>query len=1185
MESKKAEDKLLFTEPLTSLNEIKKLKTLLEDEKPNTFALSGLVSSARALFLYAIGIDIKKKLIILNSEQEARKLYDEYRFYDRNCRFFPVKDLLFYESDLRSNELTTERVRVLKDIVTDRPITVFTTIEALLNKLPPKESFKKERIVINIGEDIDLDELRMRLVSMGYVFDAMVSNPGEFSIRGGIVDIFPLTEIRPRRIELWDTQVDSIRVFDKDSQKSTENVECIEIYPASELVMSQNTKLRGIRAIKTEYERSYIELLKAAKTKEAAQLKQKIGDSVLSGEYDIDSSALEPFLTYFYENTSILTDYFTESSAIFLDDVKMLYDNANICYEQFLNGMTGRANCGYALEGQKSLMISVEDLFSDLNHKKVLVMDSISTGEPLKIKDTINIRSKAVVSYNGQMSLFRKDIKRYKKSKYRIIICGLSRARQQRLAEGLQEDEVECYYSENHGEPIEKGQILVTLGSVSSSVEFPDSKTVFFAESDIFGGTYKRRKKKSFKKGEHIESFRALNIGDYVVHENHGVGIYKGIEKINSEGVQKDFLKITYKGDDNLYVPVSQLDIITKYSGAPESKIKLNSLNGVEWRKTKGTVKMAVDDLAKELVSLYALRHQNRGFAYNEDTPWQREFEETFPYEETRGQLDAIEDVKKDLMSTKIMDRLICGDVGFGKTEIALRAAFKVVQENKQVAFLCPTTVLAKQHFNTFKERLKGYPVNIEMMSRFRTNSQNRKTAAEIKNGTIDIVIGTHRVLSKDVIFKDLGLLIIDEEQRFGVRHKEKIKMLKNDVDVLSLSATPIPRTLHMSLVGIRDMSLLDEAPLERLPIQTFVFEQNDEMVREAIERELIRGGQVYYVVNRIRDIDKTAEKIKSLVPQARVVYAHGQMNENELEDIMSDFVEGDIDVLVATTIIELGLDISNVNTIIVHDADNFGLSQLYQLRGRVGRSNRTAYAFLMYKRDKIIKEVARKRLEAIREFSDLGSGFKIAMRDLEIRGAGDIIGAKQHGHMDAVGYDLYCKMLALALKVQKGEEIADKQVEFETGIDIQIDTYVPVEYIPDESQKLEIYRRISFVTDEESEKGILDELLDRFGPPPKSVINLIQIAKLREKLHKVYVTKIVQTEQCVNIFFLPTADINPTGIPDLIDEWEGRLRFRADSQKPSMSLSIRDENDEKQIIPDMMKLSEDMYTSLANRD
>lgn len=678
---------------------------------------------------------------------------------------------------------------------------------------------------------------------------------------------------------------------------------------------------------------------------------------------------------------------------------------------------------------------------------------------------------------------------------------------------------------------------------MAEGYEYPMLKFMVISESDIFGKRKKKRRRKVYE-GQKIQEFAELKPGDYVVHENHGLGVYQGIEKVEVDKVTRDYMKISYADGGILYILATQMDLIQKYAGADAKPPKLNKLGTPQWNKTKSQVKKAVQVIAQDLVELYAVRQQTEGFVYSPDTVWQKEFEEMFPFEETEDQLRAIEDTKKDMESTKVMDRLICGDVGYGKTEVAIRAAFKAVQDGKQVVYLVPTTILAQQHYNTFIQRLKDFPVRIDLLCRFRTPAQQKKTIEDLKKGLVDIVIGTHRVLSKDVTYKDLGLLIIDEEQRFGVTHKEKIKKMRENIDVLTLTATPIPRTLHMSLIGIRDMSVLEEAPMDRMPIQTYVMEVNDEMIREAIERELSRGGQVYYVYNRVEDIADVAGRVQKLVPGASVSFAHGQMSERELEDIMYDFINGEIDVLVSTTIIETGLDIANANTMIIQDADRFGLSQLYQLRGRVGRSSRMAYAFLLYRRDKLLKEVAEKRLAAIREFTDLGSGIKIAMRDLEIRGAGNLLGEAQSGHMAAVGYDLYCKMLNEAVKELKGEKEED---QFTTTMDLNIDAFIPESYIKNEYQKLDIYKRIAAITTEEEMDDMTEELIDRFGDIPKKVQQLLHIAALKSLAHAAYVTAVEQKGSDFKFTLYEKAKLDPQKIPGLLQRYGNKLVFRAE--------------------------------------
>ena len=765
--------------------------------------------------------------------------------------------------------------------------------------------------------------------------------------------------------------------------------------------------------------------------------------------------------------------------------------------------------------------------------------------EGWKFTDNFGLTVQSVNSYNSSFELLVKDLFKYKKQGYQIALLSGSRTRAERLAKDLQAEGLNAFYSQDYDRVIQPGEIMVLYGHASRGFEYPLVKFAVMTETDIFGQEQKKKKKRKKYNGNHIQDFSELSIGDYVVHEKHGLGIYRGIEKVEVDKIVKDYIKIEYRDGSNLYILATQLDALQKYTGADaDRKPKLNKLGTQEWNRTKTKVRGAVKNIAKELVELYAARQEKEGYVCGPDTVWQREFEEMFPYEETDDQLMAIEDTKKDMESTKIMDRLVCGDVGYGKTEIALRAAFKAVQESRQVVYLVPTTILAQQHYNTFVQRMKEFPVRVDLLCRFRTPAQQKKTLDDLKKGQVDIVIGTHRVLSKDVKFKNLGLLIIDEEQRFGVAHKERIKQMKKDVDVLTLTATPIPRTLHMSLIGIRDMSVLEEPPMDRMPIQTYVMEYDEETVREAIKRELRRGGQVYYVYNRVTDIDEVAARIGKLVPDARVDFAHGQMSERELERVMYGFISGEIDVLVSTTIIETGLDISNVNTMIIHDSDKYGLSQLYQLRGRIGRSNRTAYAFLMYRQNRMLKETAEKRLSAIREFTDLGSGFKIAMRDLEIRGAGNLLGAQQHGHMNAVGYDLYCKMLSEAVKEAKGIQTMD---DFETTIDLVMDAFIPDTYISNEFQKLDIYKRIAGIESQQDYDEMLEELIDRFGEPPKAVLNLLAIARLKALAHQAYVTEIKQTSRECRITLYENAKINPAGIPPLMEKYRRSLQFKND--------------------------------------
>ena len=837
--------------------------------------------------------------------------------------------------------------------------------------------------------------------------------------------------------------------------------------------------------------------------------------------------------------------------ALILDEPQRMKEKAETVETEFRESMSHRLEQGYILPGQADLLFSSKTILADAHTPHTIFMTGLDQRLPgMTPKAKYSLTGKNLNSYQNSFEILIKDLTRWKKDGYRVVLLSASRTRASRLAGDLREYDLRAFCPEDPGQPVAPGEIMVTYGKLHKGFEYPLIKFVVITEGDMFGVEKRKKKRKKYNyEGKKISSFSELSVGDYVVHESHGLGIYKGIEKIEQDHVIKDYIKVEYGDGGNLYLPATRLEGIQKYAGADAKVPKLNKLGGTEWTKTKTKVRTAVREIAKELVQLYAARQDAEGFQYGPDTVWQKEFEEMFPYDETDDQLTAIDDTKRDMESKKIMDRLICGDVGYGKTEIALRAAFKAVQEGKQVVYLVPTTILAQQIYNTFVQRMKDFPVRVDMMSRFRTPGEMKKTIEGLKKGYVDIVVGTHRVLSKDVQFKSLGLLIVDEEQRFGVTHKEKIKQMKQNVDVLTLTATPIPRTLHMSLIGIRDMSVLEEPPVDRVPIQTYVMEYNDEMIREAIHRELGRGGQVYYVYNRVNNIDEVANHVASLVPEANVAFAHGQMNEHQLEKIMLDFINGDIDVLVSTTIIETGLDIPNANTMIIQDADRLGLSQLYQIRGRIGRSNRTSYAFLMYKRDKMLKEDAEKRLQAIREFTELGSGIKIAMRDLEIRGAGNILGAEQHGHMEAVGYDLYCKMLNEAVIALKGGQ--EEEETFETVVDCDIDAFIPDGYIKNEYLKLDVYKRISAIETDDEYMDMQDELIDRFGDIPKSVDNLLRVAELKAMAHRAYVTEVDINTQEIRIELYPKAKLDVTKIPALIAEYKTALRFAQGGEKP----------------------------------
>lgn len=1105
--------------------------------------ITGCMESSKLHAIYGLSEGFKSKLIVTHNDLRVREIVDDYKIYDRNVISFPAKDLIFYQADIHGNRLVADRMKCLRRILEGESVTIVTTFSALMAPQVPPEVLRDNVLKISTGATVSEEALAKKLVRMGYTKAYQVENPGEFSIRGGIVDILDLTEENPFRIELWGDDVDSIRSFDIESQRSIEKLESITIYPATEMLLSQKEITAGLEKIEKEAKKCAEKLRKEMKTEEAHRLDvmaATLKEQVIEFGNTIN---LDSYIRYFYEGTNSLLDLFDpKETAVFLEEPARIEEHAKAVEAEFVESMTSRMQKGYSLPGQADILFTLQQVMALISKYHTAYVTSLDMKNSISsnllkpaVKTDITVRG--IPGYNNSFESLVKDLKKYKSQGYRVLLLSGSRTRAERLSADLRDNELNAFYSDDPERDINPREIRTAYGHISKGFEYPLIKFAVISETDIFGAIKKKKARKRRYDGQQIRDFNELSIGDYVVHETHGLGIYRGIEKIEVDRIIKDYIKIEYRDGGNLYVLATGLDVLQKYASSDAKKPKLNKLGSKEWTNTKAKVRAATYEIAQDLVELYAARQNSSGYRFGADTVWQKEFEEMFPFEETDDQLAAIEDTKKDMESDKIMDRLICGDVGYGKTEIAIRAAFKAVQEGKQVVFLVPTTILAQQHYNTFIQRMKDFPVRIELLSRFRTNSEIKRTVADLKSGMADIVIGTHRVLSDDVGFKDLGLLIIDEEQRFGVSHKEKIKKLKQSVDVLTLSATPIPRTLHMSLVGIRDMSVLDEAPADRLPIQTYVMEYNEEMVREAIVRELSRQGQVYYVYNRINNIADVAARIQQLVPEARVEYAHGQMHEKNLENIMYDFINHDIDVLVSTTIIETGMDISNVNTIIIHDSDKMGLSQLYQLRGRIGRSNRLAYAFLMYRKDYLLKEVAEKRLEAIKEFTDLGSGFKIAMKDLEIRGAGNLLGKSQHGHMSAVGYDLYCKMLNEAVRNLKGEDLSE---DFNTTVDLDVDAYIPSEYIINEAQKLDIYKRIAGICSKEEADDMVEELLDRFGTVPESASNLIRISLIRVNAHKLYLTDVKGKEGKLELIIRKDAAIKPEGISDVVMKHKG---------------------------------------------
>lgn len=1146
-----------FYAPLSELAGIEQLKKDFE-VTGQPVMISGCIDTQKIHLVHAAVNDYRFRLIITGDEAKAREMQEDSRFFDKLSIYYPAKDFIFYSADVHGNQLAGERLRCIQKIIAAQDnkinITVITTIDGCVDMLMPLQRYRDNIIHFKNSDIIDTEKLISKLVGIGYTRVPMIDGQGQFAVRGGIIDIFSYTDETPVRIELWDDEIDSIRFFDVESQRSVEKIQTYDVFPATEWILSEDEIDAGFEKVKDEVEKQLVTLGndKKKKTQQEMDACNRLRHAYADFERTRDYSK---FILSFTDEIEGFTDYFPKDETVFvLDEPDRIMERMELISYEYEESMKNRLEGGYVVASQTKLMRPIAEVYKNMQSSRLMLLSSLDyKPKMLKPADYLRIDARSISSYNNSFEYLADDINKYKRTGYRVVLVCNSRTRAARIVADLEELGTQSYFSEDYDKEIMPGTVMVTYGNIHRGFEYPLIGFVIITENDIFTSRTRKKQKKKYE-GRSIAGFNELNVGDYVVHEMHGLGVYKGIEKITVEGVEKDYIKIEYAGNSNLYVLATQLDRLQKYAASDtEKKPKLNKLGSVEWNKTKAKVHGAVEEIAKDLVELYSIRQNQKGYAFGPDTVWQKEFEEMFPYEETDDQLNAIADTKADMESTRIMDRLICGDVGYGKTEVAIRAAFKAVQEGKQVAYLVPTTILAQQHFNTFEQRMKNFPLKVAQLSSFRTNKEIKETLADLKKGFVDVVIGTHRLLSKDVEFKDLGLLIIDEEQRFGVAHKEKIKKLKNNIDVLTLSATPIPRTLHMSLVGIRDMSVLEEPPVDRVPIQTFVTEHNDEMIREAINRELARGGQVYYVYNRVRSIDEAAAHIQELVPQANVAFAHGQMEKRELEKIMVDFINGDIDVLISTTIIETGMDISNVNTMIIEDADKFGLSQLYQLRGRVGRSNRTAYAFLLYRRDRMLTEVAEKRLSAIREFSDFGSGFKIAMKDLEIRGAGNVLGKSQHGHMAAVGYDLYCKMLNEAVNDLKGIK---NEYSFETNVDLSVDAYIPSTYIKSEYQKLDIYKRIAAIESEEELSDMKDELVDRYGSLSTPAVNLLNIALIKSMAHKIGIMEMKGTIEdgpsgCYKTVMkvYPKAEINTEAIPDFIDSFGGAMKLVSGSQ------------------------------------
>ena len=1105
----------------------------------------GTVDACKAHFIYGLSGDGKKAPVIITQDEiSAKKLYEDlqYLYEEEKVYLYPARDILFYNADVHSMDITAERMKIIEALLMKKEVILIIPAEALLNPLSPKETWLSYQKVLEEGQVVDLKGLGKYLLEIGYERTSKVEGIGQYAIRGGIIDIYPPNAIMPYRIELWDDEIDSIRTFNPSTQRSVEKVKQILIIPNQEIIFPISILENAVPAMREDLKKLVAQLKEDGKKESAKSIEAQVQNHIEQIEEGITIEGLETYIPYTNLQTVSILDYLSKDVIIYVDEPTKVRDKCDRLYEEYRSSMMDRLHYGHLLPKQIDFVFDYEAAVYAIQKRAVITLNNfINTNNDFETDNTLSVAVYENNTFYNSLDLLEKDIKEWKQEGKKIIVLAGIKAKAMRLMEELETRGILTTYSESLNDELQKGQVVITKGSLGKGFVYEGIDLYIVADKDLFGKEKKKAKAKKKYKGSKIESFLDLTPGDYVVHENHGIGIFKGIEQIVIEGIARDNLKIEYASDSTLYVNINQMDMVQKYVGAESKEPKLSKLGTSEWKKSKAKVKGAIKDIAKDLIMLYSRRYNARGFSYEPDSIWQREFEEMFPYEETSDQMTAIEDVKSDMESDKIMDRLVCGDVGYGKTEVAIRAAFKAVQNNKQVAYLVPTTILAQQHYQRFEERMAQYPVNVGVLSRFRTPKQIKATLEGIRKGTIDIVIGTHRLLSKDVQFRDLGLLIIDEEQRFGVTHKEKLKQMRTEVDVLTLTATPIPRTLHMSLIGVRDMSVLEEAPLERRPVQTYVLEYSEDFIKDAIHRELARDGQVYFLYNQVKDIEEKAIQIQKMVPTAKVGFAHGQMSERELENIMMAFIEKEINVLVCTTIVETGLDIANANTIIINNADHMGLSQLYQLRGRVGRSNKAAYAYLMYQKDKVLKEIAEKRLQAIKQFTQLGAGFKIAMRDLEIRGAGNLLGAQQHGHMEAIGYDLYCKMLQEAVALEKGEVVKER---FETTIEMKIDAYIPAKYIPDEVQRLDIYKKIASIQGEKDYFDIQEELEDRYGTLPICVQNLIDIALIKWEANQLDIILLSELSDHLVFRFKEDAQLNPECLPEILKEYPRKMKF-----------------------------------------
>lgn len=1120
---------------------------------------TGLSGIHKATIINALVQDTNKTALLLASDEaEAQRICQDLTSMGLRSFIYPTRDFTFRNVESASREYEHQRIQVLSRILKHDCDVVVACMDAALQYTIPPNELEGRMIELKKGQTVSLEQVVQSLVRCGYVRAEQIDGTGQFAVRGGILDFFTPDAPYPVRVEFWGDEIDTMGLFDLESQRRTETVHSVMLAPSVEVLVDHPSEL----ADKIEKHASSLRGKTAPKAKEILQMEC---DQLRNGRH---FHCADKYITMLYDRTATLMDYFSlEDTLVFVSEFHKGKERIRTTQWQWAEDVKEYLEEGVLCRGLDTYSGDWIYIQSQLEKRSTVCLEAFARGTyEVTVRTLLNITARQLSVWGGSIALLEEDLQAMQSSGLTCIVLGGTEKTASNIAADLKEKGLSVVYMPDLSEIPDKG-IIITKGALSAGMEFPAAGFGIITHGRHTGKAAAKKRKN--KHAQELYSLAELTVGDYIVHASHGIGVFEGIHKINMQGVVKDYIKVRYAKKDTLYVPVTQLDLVSKYIGPREdATIKLSKLGGQDWQKTKARVRSAVKDIAKELIRLYAQRMQAKGHAFSPDTEWQRDFEAHFEFEETEDQLRCIREIKHDMELSSPMDRLLCGDVGFGKTEVALRAAFKCVSDSCQCALLVPTTILAWQHYQNISKRMEGFPVRIELLSRFRTPKQQEDILKRLKRGEIDMIVGTHRLVSKDVQFHNLGLLIVDEEQRFGVAQKERLKDSYKNVDVLTLSATPIPRTLNMALSGIRDMSVIEEAPHDRHPVQTYVLEHDQGIICDAIRRELRRGGQAYYLHNNVESIERVAASLQHQIPEAKVGFAHGKMTESELSEIWRKLLEQEIDVLVCTTIIETGVDVPNVNTLIIENADCMGLSQLHQIRGRVGRSSRRAYAYFTFTRNKILTEVAQKRLSAIREFTEFGSGFKIAMRDLEIRGAGNILGGEQHGHMETVGYDLYLKLLGEAVKMEKGE-LPAAPVDNECLVDMQVQAHIPERYIENLSQRLDIYRRIAGIKTQDDALDVLDELTDRFGKPPASVQGLIDIALLRNMASQIGIFEVKQRDDYIILYREP---MNMEFLEPLIKILKGRVKLSA-GNKPYVSIKVTGKESPLQTLKQVLEI------------